>query len=336
MRSLSLLKVTKQNARLVALTAFLLIFCTQSQAFVWGLLARGAVSRAAVSAGARTAAAEAANGSRVLLGRVSRSATATGDLGWVGRQVAKQVIEDAIRARGPVVRELEAASCLLIEFNGKGNYVANYCNDSVVVSNIAQLDEASGEVGFVGCSGCSFQPGELSYFAPFAVTGPFVAVEYQVGGGNSGNVSNNSDVPIVTPSQRNVGSGRLQAVALRSSYNNVEASLVAEIRNDGPFSVGLVVQTQSLFAFAKATIFNNCGGSYGQRSSPYDSFSGVSKDLNAPTWIAPGQTIIVSLRPNTLLNGGPVCPLSHAIIDAYSFRPGVANGQPTPIFIAIN
>jgi hypothetical protein len=305
--------------------------------FLLGLLGRGAVSRGVVSAGARSAASEAAIGSKMAMGTANRAAAAGVELTWLEREVAKAAIQRAFSSGYPGSPEISVASCLVIEYDGRGNYLANYCNSRVDIAGFAQHNVATGDVLRVGCSDCSIQPGELLYFAPLATVGPFVAAEYRIKG-ESGYIdkqaiSNNqytAQAQRVVPAQ----GGGIEAVTIRSSWNDREASAIIEVFNRSPVSVGLVVDTRSIWAHAQVSIFNECGGKYEQWNSPYDSFTGISKNGEAPTWIPPGGKILVSARPNTLV--GKSCRLSYLTIDATVFRPGQAQGQPTPIVAVIN
>ena len=315
------------------LFVFALFFVTNSNAWILGLLGRSAVTRGVVSGAARAGAAEAATGSRMSLGQASRAGASGRDLSWVEREVAKAAIKQAFSGKYANGQDLSEATCLAIEFDGRGNYLANYCNSRVDIAGFAQQDIQSNGVATVGCRGCSIQPGELLYFAPFSTIGPFVAVEYQVGGRTTESHEFSAEQFVPTP-QRSSAQISLEAVALKGTWNGEHASVMLEIRNQSPISIGLVVNTRSIWSIAQATIYNNCGGTYEHWSSPYDAFSGISKEESAPTWIAPGGKILVSVKGNTLR--GNSCKLSHVTIDAVAFRPGQSQGQPTPIFATIN
>ena len=318
----------KVPIRSVLIFVIALAVAAPSYAFIWGLLGRGAITRGVVGAAERTAVMEAASGSRMVIGQAGRSGAGGGNLAWLGQELSKAAIEQAIRSNGTPTQDVGQAQCLTIEFNGTGNYLANYCNTSVSIQNFIQQDVNSGRLLKVGCQGCAIQPGQMMYYAPLRVIGPFVAAEFS-GDGQFPPQANTNEYQV----QQQVGSGGgLEAKALRSTWSDREATLVAEITNNSPVSHGLVVGTQSIWSMAKAEIFNQCGGSYGQ-SPPYDSFSGISKTTDAPTWIPSGGKITVTLRPNSLR--GSTCKLSHAMIDTFVFRPGIPNGQPQPIVISI-
>jgi len=302
--------------------------------FALGLLGRSAISRGVVSSSARNTAADAAAGARIVMGRANVAGARGADLTWVGREVAKNAISAAFENIHDRGLDIPAASCLAIEFDGRGNYLANYCNSSVDIAGFGQLDVATGDVRKVGCRGCSIQPGALLYFAPHATTGPFVVAEYRVAQNlNQTGQSPPSDGQDNVRPERPSVQGGLDATVIKSSWNDNDASAILEIMNRSPISIGLVVHTRSIWAHAQATIFNDCGGKYEQWNSPYDTFSGLSKDTSMPTWIPPGGKIIVIMRPNT--QTGSRCKLSHLTIDTTAFRPGQSQGQPTPVFARI-
>jgi hypothetical protein len=313
--------------RIVLIFVIALALPSPSYAFIWGILGRGAITQGVVGAAERTAIMEAASGSRMVIGKASRSGAGGGDFSWLGRKITKEAIEQAIRSNGGLTQDVGQAQCLVLEFNGKGNYIANYCNASVSIGNFIQQNIYSGQLVRIGCQGCSIQPGQLAYYAPLQIVGPFVAVEFTRGDQLQPLAETNEY------QQLQANSGGLEAKALRWTWSQRGATLIAEIQNNSPVSHGLVVGTQSIWGLAKAEIFNQCGGSYGQ-FPPYDSFSGISKTSDAPTWIPPGGKIVVTFRPNTL--SGTFCKLSHAIIDIYVFQPGIENGQPQPIVITID
>jgi hypothetical protein len=120
---------------------------------------------------------------------------------------------------------------------------------------------------------------------------------------------------------------------VRWTWNQDSASAVVEITNRSPISIGLVVTTKSIWGLAQAEIFNRCGGKYVQGNSPYDSLAGISKEMNAPTWIAPGGTLMVTMQPNTRV--GNACALSHLTVSTMAFRPGQSVAQPLVVYAPI-
>ena len=73
----------------------LLLLTAPAHAFVWALLGRGALARGTLGAVERSAVAEAAAGSRMRMGQVGRLNST--DLSWLGREIGKKAIEEAIR-----------------------------------------------------------------------------------------------------------------------------------------------------------------------------------------------------------------------------------------------
>ena len=293
------------------------------------------MTRGAVGAAERSAVANAVRGSSLSLGRVS--GPPSGNLGWLGREVARQAIEDSIRSNDIPQQSLDVARCLVLEFDGTGNYLANYCNTTITIAAFLQQSVDVGGLVQIGCNGCRLQPGQLAYYAPAGNIGPFVAVK----SADFQEVSARSSEPQPRPAQSsgrppvqqaNVSNGDLKIRALQSSSSGRHASLVAEIENASPISVGLSVATRSIWSIARAEIFNECGGRYSQ-GPPYDTFSGITKDGANPTWIPPDGKATLTFRPDVL--SGDICKLSHAIVDVYVFRPGIAGGQSQPIYIPL-
>lgn len=264
-------------------------------------------------------------------GLVVRGATrsvASSDMSWLGREIAKAAIEQAVKNASPVQQDVAPSQCLVVEFDGTSNHVANFCNHTIPISQVLVAD-SFGRPYVSPCSGCSAQPGQILTLrsSAGASIGPVVAIDQEGGGG----------VPVGTlpPLNRQERFEDLTVKVIRWSYNNQSASVFVEIHNPSPMSVGLVVATRSIWSHAVATVFNRCGGKYEQWNSPYDGFSGISKTPESPTWIPPNGKIRVSLNPNTLVGANQTCPLSHLTVDAYLFRAGVQNGQPTSLLATI-
>lgn len=304
--------------------------------FVVGVIGRGAVASGAVSTAARNAAVRSANGSTISMGRAGRSSQGRADFSWLEQEVASAVIQRVFEGSSTPTQSIQPAPCLVVEFDGHGNYLANYCNSSIDIASFAQQDLSTGAVIMVGCNGCSIQPGELMFFSPLAATGPFVAAQYRVNEGvSSTSIVWNSGVdrnPQIQPQRLQAGVA-LEASVLKASQNGRSASAVVEVLNSSPISVGLVVSTRSIWEHARASLFTECGGKYEFWNSPYDGFAGLSKNSSSPTWIPPGGKAVVSLNANTLI--GQDCKLSHLVIDAIAFRPGQPNGQPTAIYAIV-
>jgi len=217
----------------------------------------------------------------------------------------------------------------LVEFDGNSNHIANYCNYSIVISKLAQHNIQTNQVIESTCSNCTLQPGQLlSFENNGASVGPLVAAYYA-----STNFNEYSNQQTNQNHASNSNNG-IWTKALHWNANNQGATLIFELHNSTPISTGFVVATRSIWAIAQAQIVNACGGIYEQWNSPYDEFSGISKDSSSPTWIPPGGKITVVMKPNTL-KGGAVCGLSFATVEAYIFHPGVPNGQPMPIVVTI-
>jgi hypothetical protein len=297
---------------------FLLMMTTAmpAHAFLWGLLGRGMVTRGAIGAAERSALMRASAGSRMAVGQVNRGNANAGNLAWLGQGLTRNAIESTVRSNGAMVQNLGQVNCLTVEFDGYGNYMANHCVTSVAIRSILQQDAVSGQLFQSNCVDCSILPYQMMYFAPAQVSGPFVAVE-----------------SAENPSSIQSSGGQLESRAVRTTWSDKGVSMIAEVRNDTAVAQGIVVDTHSIWGLTKAEIFNACGGSYVQ-SPPYDSFSGISKSPEAPTWIPPGGKISITYRPNSLR--GSACKLSHAVIDAYVFREGNAYGQPQPLVITLD
>jgi hypothetical protein len=235
--------------RLVVLLS-LAAFCTHASAF-WFLLGRGMVARG----GAHS--------------------IASADMSWLGREITKSAIEQAMRNASPTQQSLNQSQCLVLEFDGASNHIANFCNYSVSIARII-VSDAYGAPNLSQCTGCSVQPGQIVTlrFSSNSVVGPIVVIEQL-----------NSEPPLATaaPVSTQERFEDLIVKVIRSSYNNQSASVLLEIRNPSPLSAGLVVATRSIWSTAVASVFNQCGGKYEQWNSPYDGFSGISKSAQSGT-----------------------------------------------------
>ncbi len=311
---------------------FFAFYVSNSEAWLIGLLGRSAVSRGVVSGTARTSAAE-ATGARLSMGRANSAAASARDFSWVEREIAKTAIKQAFEGKYQGTSDLSEASCLAIEFDGHGNYLANYCNDRVEIAGFVQQNILDGSIVTLGCRDCAIQPGELLFFAPISVKGPFVAAQYR----RSTTVLEGQtflDSRDLAPQQRAIAQVNLDASILKYTLNGEDASAILEVRNQSPISVGLVVSTRSIWSIAQATIYNECGGTHEHWNLPYDAFTGISKEPSSPTWIAPQGKIVVVVKGNT--RRGNLCKLSHVTIDTHAYRPGQSQGQPTPIFASVS
>lgn len=242
-------------------------------------------------------------------------------LNWYTKQGIKYLLDEALTETGyPVVNN--PANCLFVEFDGQTNRIGNYCNYPVKISAIAQYVNTLGRVIISTCEECYVEPMQSISFA--TPDGPFVAVYYE----NSQNSYNNYQTP-----QSNNGNG-IWTRLLSWSKNRDEATIIFELNNSTNTAIGLKVATHSIWSIANARIYNKCGGVYEQANSVYDKFSGISKDNSTPTWIAPGNKIIISFQTNTLT--GNDCDLSYAVVDVFTFQPGSGYGQSMPIIVYID
>lgn len=291
-----------QLAKLVGLS-LLLIAMESSHAAGWLLLGRGATVRGA-------------------LGR-----TIAADFSWLGREVSKAVIEQAIASNSAMQQDLEQSQCLVVEFDGYRNHIGNFCNYSISFNQLV-LGSGHGQAITSSCAGCSVQPGQILTLTSGSgsVVGPALAIAQEThSAAPRGEIQSE-------PSLNN--SAELQTRVIRSSYGNLRASVILEITNPSPLAVGIVAETRSIWGMARASIHNQCGSEY-QQGPPYDSLAGISKSPANPTWIPPQGSIRVSYNPNSLRGGSQECALSHVTIDVQVFRSGVRTGQPTTLFADI-
>lgn len=269
--------------------------------WIWGLLARGEVRSLATYG-------------------VDRYVLRKAGLKWYERQGVRFLINKALEQKGYQAIS-NPADCLVLEFDGKINKVGNYCNYPIRISGFAQYIDATGEIVISSCNECYINSMQfLNFQSP---QGPFVAVYYD----NSKGAYDQYQTP-----QSNNGDGIWTKLISRSK-NRAGASVVFELHNSTKSAVGFVITTRSIWAHANIKVFNKCGGVYGQYNSPYDTFSGISKKFESPTWIAPGKKIIVSAHPNTLQ--GDNCDLSHAIVETYVFNIGSEEPESMPIIVNI-
>lgn len=281
----------------IVVVSLLLIAMESSHAFVWRLFGRGTIARGA-----------------------------NADFSWLGREVAKAVIEQAIRSNSTMQQDLEQSQCLVVEFDGSRNHVGNFCNYSITFNQIV-MGTGDGRAITSECARCTVQPGQvLTLTAAPGYVGPALAFAQQTQ--SSVSTEGGQSAPTLSNSLQ------LQTRVIRWSYGNLQASVILEIANPSPLAVGIVAETRSIWGMARASIHNQCGSEY-QQGPPYDSLAGISKSPETPTWLPPHGSIRVSYNPNSLRGGSQECALSHVTIDVQLFRAGVRTGQPATLFADI-
>jgi hypothetical protein len=161
--------------RIAVVFLVLVSLSTPSYAYIWALLGRSAVSRSVVGNVARS------TNSISTVGRVARAGKPSGDFSWVEREIAKAVIKRAIGSTGSdQPSELQEAECLIIDFDGTRNYVANYCGVGVEIKEFAQQVENTNEVVVVACVPHCVIPAEtVLQFPPLAARGPFLSANFR-------------------------------------------------------------------------------------------------------------------------------------------------------------